>query len=42
VPFVSRSALSALEARHGDDMRGIIGELYDVFQTLREVGPVTV
>ncbi len=42
VPSVSRSALDALQARHGDDVRGIIGELYDVFQTLREVGPVTV
>jgi hypothetical protein len=42
VPSVSRSALTALQARHGDDVRGIIGELYDVFQTLREVGPVTV
>jgi hypothetical protein len=42
VPSVSRSALTALQARHGDDVRGIIGELYDVFQHLREVGPVTV
>ena len=41
VPFVTTSALTALLARHGDDVRGIIGELYDVFQTLSEVGPVT-
>lgn len=42
VPSVSRSALTALQTRHRDDVRGIIGELYDVFQTLREVGPVPV
>ena len=42
LPTVPRSALTALQARHGDDVRGILGELYDVFQHLREVGPVTV
>jgi len=42
VPSVSRSTLTALQARHGDDVRGIIGELYDVFQALQAVGPVTV
>jgi hypothetical protein len=41
VPSVSTSAVSALLLRHGDDVRAIIGELYDVFQNLSEVGPVT-
>jgi hypothetical protein len=41
VPSVSTSAVRALLLRHGDDVRAIIGELYDVFQNLSEVGPVT-
>jgi hypothetical protein len=42
IPSVAPHTLSTLERRHGDDVRAIIGELYDVFQTLPEVGPVTV
>jgi len=42
VPMVSDTALAVLVSRHGDDLRSLLGELYDVFQTLTEVGPVTV
>jgi hypothetical protein len=41
VPSVSTSALTALLAQYGDDVRGMISALYDVFQNLPEVGPVT-
>jgi energy-coupling factor transporter ATP-binding protein EcfA2 len=41
VPWVPRSTVTALLDRHGDDLRAILGQLYDVFQTLPEVRPVT-
>jgi energy-coupling factor transporter ATP-binding protein EcfA2 len=41
VPSLSAAALAILVAKHGDDVRSLLGELYDVFQTLTEVGPVT-
>jgi energy-coupling factor transporter ATP-binding protein EcfA2 len=42
IPWVSKNALTTLGRRHGDDVRAILGELYDLFQTLPEVGPVEV
>jgi hypothetical protein len=42
LPSVPDAGLNSLLARHGDDVRAIVGELYDVFQTLSEVGPVAV
>lgn len=42
VPIVSDTALAILVSKHGDDLRSLLSELYDVFQTLTEVGPVTV
>jgi hypothetical protein len=41
VPSVPRPTVTALLDRHGDDLRAILAQLYDVFQTLPEVRLVT-
>jgi len=42
VPRLGEAALHGLLKRFGDDLRGMEGYLYDVFQEVREVGDVKV
>jgi len=42
VPEVGLDAALVLVERHGDDVRSALSALYEVFQTLREIGRVQV